>query len=326
MNPATLTMPSVNLGYAHALDLSLYLDREEDYIPWGAANAAWSYLDVVLSGSPAVYEIFQEYALGLTAPLYQQFGFTAASGEEHVAAYHRNIILDINCRYGNQDCVNTASELLQNFRNNPSQRLNPDIQTIVYCSGLRGGDEENFEFLWQQYVASTDSSEQSILLSALGCTSNEELRQNYLNEVIDDNSPVREQDKHTIIVSVVNSSPEGMEAALEFIIEHWPQIQPRVQGLTGTTNILNAFARRLTTAEHSAKIDELVSRHQAILTAGEVASIAAIRENIAASITWSDQNFALVDSWLRINFRSNANALTSSFLVMFSAIVVIFNN
>ncbi|XP_073967367.1 aminopeptidase N-like [Choristoneura fumiferana] len=237
--------------YAHALDLSLYLDREEDYIPWGAANAAWSYLDVVLSGSPAVYEIFQEYALGLTAPLYQQFGFTAASGEEHVAAYHRNIILDINCRYGNQDCVNTASELLQNFRNNPSQRLNPDIQTIVYCSGLRGGDEENFEFLWQQYVASTDSSEQSILLSALGCTSNEELRQNYLNEVIDDNSPVREQDKHTIIVSVVNSSPEGMEAALEFIIEHWPQIQPRVQGLTGTTNILNAFARRLTTAEHS---------------------------------------------------------------------------
>ncbi|XP_073943307.1 aminopeptidase N-like [Choristoneura fumiferana] len=314
------------LGYAHALDLSLYLDREEDYIPWGAANAAWSYLDVVLSGSPAVYEIFQEYALGLTAPLYQQFGFTAASGEEHVAAYHRNIILDINCRYGNQDCVNTASELLQNFRNNPSQRLNPDIQTIVYCSGLRGGDEENFEFLWQQYVASTDSSEQSILLSALGCTSNEELRQNYLNEVIDDNSPVREQDKHTIIVSVVNSSPEGMEAALEFIIEHWPQIQPRVQGLTGTTNILNAFARRLTTAEHSAKIDELVSRHQAILTAGEVASIAAIRENIAASITWSDQNFALVDSWLRLNFRSNANALTSSFLVMFSAIVVIFNN
>lgn len=49
----------------------------------------------------------------------------------------------------------------------------------------------------------------------------------YLNEVIDDNSPVREQDKHTIIVSVVNSSPEGMEAALDFIIEHWPEIQPR---------------------------------------------------------------------------------------------------
>ncbi|XP_063377434.1 aminopeptidase N-like [Cydia fagiglandana] len=312
------------LDYRLAFELSLYLEEEKDYIPWGSVQRAWNYLDVVLSGS-AAYDIFQEYVLKLTAPMYEELGFNALSTEEHVTAYHRNIMLDFNCRYGNQDCLDRASELLQQFRENPSQRLNPDIQTTVYCAGLRSGDEDNFNFLWQLFEASTDASEQSILLNAMGCTGNDAIRQNYLNQVIDDESPVREQDKHTIVVSVINSSPEGMEAALEFIIENWAEIQPRVQGLTGTTNILNAFASRLTTQAHLDKINELVSRHEAILTAGEQASIGAIRENVAASISWSTDNYSGVNSWLSLTFRNSATAITSSFLVLFSIAVAVFN-
>lgn len=56
------------------------------------------------------------------------------------------------------------------------QSLNPDIQTLVFCSALRGGSEENFNYLWEMYLRSTDSGQQSILLNALGCTSNEERR------------------------------------------------------------------------------------------------------------------------------------------------------
>ncbi|XP_048007483.1 aminopeptidase N-like [Leguminivora glycinivorella] len=330
LNRAQLVDDSFNLArngrldYQLAFQLSLYLEDEKDYIPWGSVQPAWNYLDVVLSGS-AAYEIFQEYVLKLTAPMYEELGFNALSTEEFVTAYHRNIMLDFNCRYGNQDCLDKASELLQQFRENPSQRLNPDIQTTVYCSGLRGGDEDNFNFLWQLFEASTDSSEQTILLNAMGCTGNEDIRQNYLNQVIDDSSPVREQDKHTIVVSVINSSPQGMEAALDFVIQHWPEIQPRVQGLTGTTSILNAFASRLTTQAHLDKINELVTRHQAILTAGEQASIGAIRENVAASIAWSTDNYARVNSWLRLTFRSSATALTSGVLVFVSVVVAVFN-
>ncbi|KAJ8733122.1 hypothetical protein PYW08_001420 [Mythimna loreyi] len=101
---------------------------------------------------------------------------------------------------------------------NPKQRLNPDIQTLVYCSGLRGGSAENFNFLWDMYLASSDSSEQSILLNALGCTSNEERR-------------------------------------------------TLVRGLTGTTNILNASAGRLTNEAHYKKIEEFFDLHQGIYTA-----------------------------------------------------------
>ncbi|XP_013142058.1 PREDICTED: aminopeptidase N-like [Papilio polytes] len=312
------------LNYVHAFEISRYLVQEADYIPWASANTALSYLDIVLSGSD-VYDLYKTYMLELSTPLYDRLGFSSQLPEEHVTAYHRNIVLDIHCRLGNQHCVNRSQELLEQFRNNPSQRLNPDVQTTVFCSGLRGGDVNNFNFLWNQYLASTDSSEQSILLNALGCTSNAERRDFYLNQVISPTSAVRDQDRHSVIVSVINSSPQNMEVALDFVIEHFAAIQPRVQGLTGTTNILNAFARRLTTPQHSTKIATFITRHQSIFTAGELASIGAIQENIAASIAWSQQNYATVSSWLNENFRSNANTITSSLLILISIFIALYN-
>ncbi|KPJ03370.1 Aminopeptidase N [Papilio xuthus] len=312
------------LNYVHAFEISRYLVQEADYIPWASANSALNYLDIVLSGSD-VYDLFKTYMLELSTPLYERLGFSSQLPEEHVTAYHRNIVLDIHCRLGNQHCVNRSQELLEQFRNNPSQRLNPDVQTTVFCSGLRGGDVNNFNFLWNQYLASTDSSEQSILLNALGCTSNAERRDFYLNQVISATSAVRDQDRHSVIVSVINSSPENMEVALDFVIEHFAAIQPRVQGLTGTTNILNAFARRLTTRQHATKIETFISRHQSIFTAGELAAIGAIQENIAASIAWSEQNYATVSSWLNDNFRSSANVVTSSLLILISIFIAVYN-
>ncbi|CAG4917258.1 unnamed protein product [Colias eurytheme] len=313
------------LNYQYAFEVSRYLVNETDYIAWGAADAAFSYLDVVLSGSDT-YPLFQKYVLDLSAPLFDKFGFVAGTNEEHVTAFHRNIILNLNCRHGNEQCVNRAQELLQQFRNNPNQPLNADIQTVVFCSGLRGGDVDNFNFLWNRYLSSQDSSVQSILLNSLGCTSNETLRNFYMNQVIDTNSAVREQDRHSILVSIINSSPAGMEAALDFVIEHFAAIQPRVQGLTGTTNILNTFARRLSTKAHSDKMDTFVARHQAIFTAGELASVAAIRENIAASITWANNNYDSVNSWFNVNYGSNSVALTSGFIILISLFITIFNH
>ncbi|CAH0605709.1 unnamed protein product [Chrysodeixis includens] len=311
------------LNYQHAFEISRYLVKEKDYIPWGAANPAFTYLDGVLSGSN-VYNLFQQYLLALSAPLYEELGFIAGE-EEFVTAYHRNIILDLNCRHGNPSCISRAQELLEGFRDGTTQ-LNADIQTLVFCSGLRGGSVENFNFLWSRYLASQDSSEQSILLNALGCTSNAERRAFYLGQVIDDSSPVREQDRHTVVVSVTNASPESTEAALDFVIENFAEIQPRVQGLTGTTNILNAFSRRLTSQEHLDKIKGFSDRYSNIFSAGELASIAGINENIAASITWSKDNAAVVEDWLRANYGSGgAPMLVSSFVVLISVFVTIFN-
>lgn len=79
----------------------------------------------------------------MTAPLFEKLGFDAQDVEEHVTPYHRNIILDINCRLGNQECIDTAQEKLESFRNNPSKysfisifTQNPQFLKIVVVNTL----------------------------------------------------------------------------------------------------------------------------------------------------------------------------------------------
>lgn len=73
------------------------------------------------------------------------------------------------------------------------------------------------------------------------------------------------------------------------------------------------------------QVATFVTRHQAIFTAGELASIAAIQENIAASITWSNENSGIVDEWLRENYGSNASGLIPGLVVLLSFAVALFN-
>lgn len=75
------------------------------------------------------------------------------------------------------------------------------------------------------------------------------------------------------------------------------------------------------------QMNTFVSRHQSIFTAGEAAAVAGIRENIDASIIWSRANYDVVNDWLRLQYDDNGtNAITSSFLIILSVLVTIYNN
>lgn len=80
------------------------------------------------------------------------------------------------------------------------------------------------------------------------------------------------------------------------------------------------------------QIREFTTRHQNIFTAGELAAVAAIEENISAAVTWSSQNAALVEAWLRENYGrvededSASTMLTASLLIVVSVITALFNH
>lgn len=58
--------------------------------------------------------------------------------------------------------------------NNGSQiklhRIHPNLRSVVYCSAIAKGGEEEWEFGWSQFKSSTLASEASKLMSALACT------------------------------------------------------------------------------------------------------------------------------------------------------------
>lgn len=64
---------------------------------------------------------------------------------------------------------------LQMEKNVNAFRPNKNLRSIIYCNALRySSDGSDWEFLWQAYTQATDlATEQTTILSALGCTKDE---------------------------------------------------------------------------------------------------------------------------------------------------------
>ena len=54
-------------------------------------------------------------------------------------------------------------------------RIPPDLRSVVYCSAVSNGGEGEWNFLWDQYKKSDVSTDQVLILSALGCTNETDL-------------------------------------------------------------------------------------------------------------------------------------------------------
>jgi hypothetical protein len=54
-------------------------------------------------------------------------------------------------------------------------RISPDLRSVVYCSALINGGEEEWNFLWNQYQNTAVATDQVLILNALGCTTKPDL-------------------------------------------------------------------------------------------------------------------------------------------------------
>jgi len=54
-------------------------------------------------------------------------------------------------------------------------RIPPDLRSVVYCSALINGGEEEWDFLWEQYQKTNVATDQVLILNALGCTTKPDL-------------------------------------------------------------------------------------------------------------------------------------------------------
>lgn len=49
-------------------------------------------------------------------------------------------------------------------------RIPANMKSLVYCTAVRVGGQDHWDFTWERYLKATVSSEKELLLSALGCT------------------------------------------------------------------------------------------------------------------------------------------------------------
>jgi aminopeptidase N len=97
------------------------------------------------------------------------------------------------------------------------------LKFLVYCTAIKHGEEEEWNFAWERYLNSTMSSEKELLLQALGCTKEYWLLKRYLERSIS-NEGIRKQDVFRVFSSVSNNV-WGQPIAFNFIKNNWKRLR-----------------------------------------------------------------------------------------------------
>ncbi|XP_071788053.1 aminopeptidase N-like [Asterias amurensis] len=171
----------------------------------------------------------QTYMQRLVEPLYAESGWDAtfipdvqtASGRQGKKS--RIDVTSMACFYGNSHCVSKATEMFEDFVNNPTSNLIPlNQRSVVYCSGIRFGGQSEWDFAWNMMQTTNDRRERSRWVSALTCSRDASLLKSYLPLVLD--ATVFNRKDAEVILMGVAENPAGYGVAWDFIRSEWGAI------------------------------------------------------------------------------------------------------
>ncbi|GBP46436.1 Membrane alanyl aminopeptidase [Eumeta japonica] len=202
-------------------DVLEFLADETDYSVWYAAISGFNTLRKKLMATDAL-EDFDNYVLRLMQNIIDVLGYDVKEQDDFVTLRNRMQILEYACKLGHSGCIENSVGLFSKFKENGTV-VTPSLRLAVYCSGLRHGDADDYEFVWDRMLTTNVVNEIYIIQSALGCTKVQDKLLSYLASVMVEDSPIRSQD-FTVPFTSILADHSNVEIALEFFQEYYDSL------------------------------------------------------------------------------------------------------
>ncbi|XP_055847662.1 aminopeptidase N [Episyrphus balteatus] len=286
------------ISYDVALNLTTYLAHEEDHVPWKAAIVAFNFIDSMFV-KEGDYHLLKTYLLKLLNKVYDQVGFTDEADEtDMLMLWKRNEILNMACHLGHQKCITDCSRHFQNWIQDPNPDLNnpisPNLRNIVYCTAIQYGTEAEWNFAFDRYMNSKVSSEQEVLLSALGCSKEPWILSRYLRRAISGDG-IRKQDVYRVFAAV-SHNVVGQQIAFDYIRNHWDKIITYLGKSMSNLNMIIKFPTKLMNTRFLlADLKSFVKND--LKEAGRTVQQAV--EQVQINVDWMDRNYNTIVEWLK---------------------------
>ncbi|KAK7083493.1 hypothetical protein SK128_002213 [Halocaridina rubra] len=293
------------LSYNIALSVNSYLNRETEYVPWVAALNNLDYIENMFSRA-AGYGALKKYLLHLVVPLYKAVGFADNLNDPHLDQKKRVRALSWACMLGYEDCVNKSVALFKHWMNDPSNIsiISPNLKSTVYCTAIKHGGEEEWNFAWNQYLNSNVGSEKDKLLYAMGCSKETWMLSRYLELAFAKNSAIRTQDAARVFSSIARNNV-GRYLAWNFLKEQWPRISKHFgSGLFAAARIVKFATGAFNTDLELKELELFRDKYKGTLKA----ATRAVDQNIertSNNIAWMNNSYDTIVGWLENNGHSN---------------------
>ncbi|TMS05589.1 Aminopeptidase N [Larimichthys crocea] len=231
MNRAQLMDDGFNLARAKlanvtlALNLTRFLRNETAYIAWESAVRNLEYF-VLMFDRSEVYGPMQAYLREQVTDLYNYFrNYTDYSKvpEDHSLQHSQILAIDVACSNGLPECISMASKMYANWmKSNGTNTIHPNLRYVIYCQAVAAGGKKEWEFAWDKFQSTTDTSEKDQLRSALACTKKIWLLNRYLEYTLDP-----EKIRLMEVASTINyiaKNVAGQALTWNFIRAHWDYV------------------------------------------------------------------------------------------------------
>ncbi|XP_044317726.1 glutamyl aminopeptidase isoform X2 [Drosophila rhopaloa] len=293
LNDANTLAAAGQLSYAVALDLSTYLETEQDYVPWSVGTASLSTLRNRVYYTD-LYSNFTTYARKLLTPIVESVTFTV--GTDHLENRLRIKVLSSACSLGHESSLQQAVTLFNQWLASPEIRPSPDIRDVVYYYGLQQvNTEAAWDQVWKLYLNETDAQEKLKLMNCLAAVQVPWLLQRYINWAWDE-SNVRRQDYFTLL-GYISTNPVGQSLVWDYVRQNWEQLVERF-GINERTlgRLIPTITARFSTQTKLEEMQQFFTKYPEA-GAGTAARQQAL-ETVKANIKWLTVNKAQVGEWL----------------------------
>uniref|UniRef100_A0A3B3YW66 Aminopeptidase n=1 Tax=Poecilia mexicana TaxID=48701 RepID=A0A3B3YW66_9TELE len=209
MNRAQLVDDAFNLARAKQVDVTLalkstrFLRSETAYLPWESAIRNLEYFILMFDRS----EVYGS----------MQATFKCVCDFQ---PHNQITAIEVACSNGLPDCVEMATEKFAEWMDrNDTNTIHTNLRSVIYCQAVAAGDKKEWEFAWEKFLNSTDTSEKDQLRKALSCTKKTWLLNRYLSYTLDPDK-IRLMDV-TSTVNLIAQNAAGQALAWNFIRAHW---------------------------------------------------------------------------------------------------------
>ncbi|XP_063493298.1 glutamyl aminopeptidase isoform X3 [Symphalangus syndactylus] len=211
------------LDYKVALNLTKYLKREEDFLPWQRVISAVTYIISMFEDDKELYPMIEEYFQGQVKPIADSLGWNDAG--DHVTKLLRSSVLGFACKMGDRDALNNASLLFEQWLNG-TVSLPVNLRLLVYRYGMQNsGNEISWNYTLEQYQKTSLAQEKEKLLYGLASVKSVTLLSRYL-DLLKDTNLIKTQDVFTVI-RYISYNSYGKNMAWNWIQLNWDYLVNR---------------------------------------------------------------------------------------------------
>ncbi|KAK0409588.1 hypothetical protein QR680_004640 [Steinernema hermaphroditum] len=225
------------LPYETALNVSKYLVKETEMLPWAMALDGINVLLQNFGDEPEVAHL-RTYIKSLVEPLYTKINWdliqqNMLDDDKFFENELEYAIIRKFCEIRQSDCTAKVQDLFQEKfvepcagkdKSSQCSQVPVPVRTTTYCEGVSMGGDAEFDTVFKMYQSESVQVERDRLMHALACSRDTFSLKKLLAMAADVNSTViRLQDKPSIF-STIGDKPIGKNIIFGFFQDNWEKI------------------------------------------------------------------------------------------------------